>query len=379
MWTITYDETNLVSRRRGTLPVILSCPHDGKKVPPGVPKRTGSNPDCPPFKTSRDLHTREITEGVAQRLLDVFGEAPYVVIAEFNRQYIDANRPSACGFEVPAAQTFYDEYHNTLRSFVDEIRAENGGLGLLFDIHGTRVIEQDPADLYLGTDNGKTVERLQKIDGQVLWRRRSLRGLLGPEAAGYVVSPKQQGIPETPAVDGGHTVRNYGSSHSDGVDAIQIEIASPLRDQKEKREAFVEHLGSAMGNLVDRYADVHTLAAFQKLTFLSGDLEQVVVGHVQRHSGSNDSLFQLGGELQNRGRVEIRHDPGGAVNTATPRRPGMLVLYDETGSGYYLWVDHQGRLRISSSETAADNHIGAIVGTQTIIRRRRIRRLKRRR
>jgi N-formylglutamate amidohydrolase len=379
MWTITYDETNLVSRRRGTLPVILSCPHDGKKVPPGVPKRTGSNPDCPPFKTSRDLHTREITEGVAQRLLDVFGEAPYVVIAEFNRQYIDANRPSACGFEVPAAQTFYDEYHNTLRSFVDEIRAENGGLGLLFDIHGTRVIEQDPADLYLGTDNGKTVERLQKIDGQVLWRRRSLRGLLGPEAAGYVVSPKQQGIPETPAVDGGHTVRNYGSSHSDGVDAIQIEIASPLRDQKEKREAFVEHLGSAMGNLVDRYADVHTLAAFQKLTFLSGDLEQLVAAQVEHRSESNDALLQLGGGRQNRGRVEIRHDPGGVVNAPSPRRPGVAVLYSENGSAYYVWVDNQGRLRISSSATEADNQVGAIVGTQTIIRRRRIRRLKRRR
>jgi hypothetical protein len=84
MWTITYEKTNLVSRHRGTLPVILSCPHDGKEVPRGVSKRTGANPDCPPFKTSRDLHTREITQGIAQRLLDVFGEAPYVVIAEFH-------------------------------------------------------------------------------------------------------------------------------------------------------------------------------------------------------------------------------------------------------------------------------------------------------
>jgi N-formylglutamate amidohydrolase len=377
MWTLTYEKTNLVSRHRGTLPVILSCPHDGKEAPPGVPKRTGSNPDCPPFKTTRDLHTREITEGVAQRLLDVFGEAPYVVVAEFNRQYLDANRPPECGFEVSAAQLFYDEYHNTLRSFVDEIRAENGGLGLLFDIHGTRAIENDPADLYLGTDNGKTVERLQKIDRQVLWRRRSLRGLLGPEAAGYVVSPKQKGIPETSAVDGGYTVRTYGSSHPQGVDAIQIEIVAALRDHKEKREALTQHLGSAIGKLVDLYADAHTLAAFHKLNFLSGDLEQIVVGQVQRRSESNDSLLQLGGEPENRGRVEIRHDPGGTVNTAAPRRPGMLVLYDENGGAYYLWIDHLGRLRISSSETAADNRTGAIVCTQTRIRSRRIRRVKR--
>ena len=371
MWRITYEKSNLVSRRRGTLPVILSCPHDGKEVPRGVPKRTGSNPDCPPFKTSRDLHTREITEGVAQRLLEMFKEAPYVIVAEFHRQYIDANRPSNCGFEVSAAQLFYDEYHNTLRSFVNEIRAENGGLGLLFDIHGTRVIENDPADLYLGTDNGKSVQRLQKIDRQVLWRRRSLRGLLGPEAAGYVISPKQQGIPETSDVDGGHTIRTYGSSHSDGLDAIQIEIASPLRDRKDKREALTEHLASAIGNLVDRYASAHTLTALQKVSFLSGDFDQLVTGEVQPHSESSDSLLQLGGKLQNRGRVEIRHDPGNAANGVAPRRPGMLVLYGENGNACYIWVDNRGRLRISSSETEADNQLGAIVSTQTIIRRRR--------
>jgi N-formylglutamate amidohydrolase len=377
MWAIRYEENNLVSRHRGTLPVILSCPHDGKKVPPEVPKRTGSNSDCPPFKTTRDLRTREIIEGAAQRVLDVYGEAPYVVIAEFNRQYIDANRPAECGFEVPAAQPFYAEYHDTLRRFVNEIRAENGGLGLLIDIHGTGSIESDPADLYLGTDNGKTVARLQKIDGQVLWRRRSLRGLLGPEAAGYVISPKQPGIPETPAVDGGYSVRTYGSSHSDGLDAIQIEIVAALRDNKEKRAALAEHLASAIGNLVARYAAAHTLAAFQRVTFLSGDHDQVVTGQVQRRPESNASLLELGGELQNRGRVDIRNDPGETGNAGIPRRPGMLVLYDENGNAYYVWVDNRGQLRISSSEAGADNQEGAIIGMQTRLRRRHIRRIRR--
>jgi N-formylglutamate amidohydrolase len=133
------------------MPVILTCPHGGDKQPPGVPNpRTGVGlpSDCR-FETNTDRFTRTITRGVAQALFDVFGEAPHVVIANFDRAFIDANRCESdkCAFEDPDAQPFYDEYHNTIRNFVDEIRADNGGLGLLFDIHGTTQIDHDPADV----------------------------------------------------------------------------------------------------------------------------------------------------------------------------------------------------------------------------------------
>jgi N-formylglutamate amidohydrolase len=256
MWTIKYEEVNLVSRRRGTLPVILSCPHAGSRQPDDVPEErdeSNPNPECRPVKKLSDLHTREITTRVAQRLLDIFGEAPYVVIAEFHRRYIDANREAECAYDVPAARQYYDEYHNTLRNFVDEIRAETGGVGLFFDIHGTLVIEEDPADLYLGTDNKNSIARLLQFDPQALWRRRSLRGFLGPEAAGYEISPKQPDQAENKEVDGGHTVRTYGSSTPNGIDAIQLEIAAPIRNDNDLRAAFIENLAYAIGNFAARY------------------------------------------------------------------------------------------------------------------------------
>ncbi len=187
------------------------------------------------------------------------------MVAEFHRKYIDANREAKCAFEpaagneVPAAKKFYDKYHNTLRNFVDDIRAETGGVGLLFDIHGTLVIEEDPADLYLGTDNKKTVARLLQFDPQALWRRRGLRGFLGPEAAGYDISPTQPDKAETKEVDGGHTVRTYGSSAPDGVDAIQLEIASTLRNDRDKRAAFIENLAYAIGNFAARYINAQSI------------------------------------------------------------------------------------------------------------------------
>jgi N-formylglutamate amidohydrolase len=263
MGTITYEETNLVSRHRGTMPAILTCPHGGDKQPPRVPNpRTGVDlpPDCR-FEPNTDRFTRTITRGVAQLLFDVFGEAPYIAIANFDRAFIDANRREECAFEDPAAQPFYDEYHNTIRNFVDEIRADNGGLGLLFDIHGTTKIDHDPADVYLGTLNGEAISNLLSRDSLAMSRRRSLPGLL--READYAVSAK---IPET--LRGDFTLETYGSSKPDGVDAIQIEIESILRIDDNHREAFIEDLAYAISSLVARYADTLTLAAFRSANFL---------------------------------------------------------------------------------------------------------------
>jgi N-formylglutamate amidohydrolase len=265
MRNIAYTENLLVSRYQGTLPVILTCPHGGDKQPPGVPNpRTGVGlpPSCR-FEPNTDRFTRTITRGVAQVLFDVFGEAPYVVLANFDRAFIDANRRESdrCAFEDLDAQPFYDEYHNTIRNFVDEIRADNGGLGLLFDIHGTVEIDHDPAEVYLGTLNGEAISGLKSRDSLAMSRRRSMPGLL--REAGYAVSAK---IPET--LRGDFTLETYGSSNADGIDAIQIEIESKLRTDPSKRNVFIEDLAYAISSLIARYADTLTLAAFRNANFL---------------------------------------------------------------------------------------------------------------
>jgi N-formylglutamate amidohydrolase len=254
MWTIDYDENQMVSRHAGGLPVVLTCPHGAPVTaqPPGVTQRT-TPAGCPPNKLSGDTFTREIATGVAQLLLETLGESPYVVIAEFHRKFIDANRGPDCAFnasEAAAALPFYNEYHQTIRGFIDEIQDQNGPRGFLFDIHGTTVIDGDPADLYIGTDNGNSVQRLFTADPFAVFGKRSLRGLL--QAAGYVVSPAAQGIPENPQVDGGFTTQTYGSSKANGLDAMQLEIAQPIRQSAPGRQAFIENLGRGIASLSAR-------------------------------------------------------------------------------------------------------------------------------
>ncbi len=231
----SYESALLVDRLRGTLPVLLACGHDGTEQPEGVRARDpeGFPPRCA-FNPSRDRNVADLTRAVAEKLLAQAGEAPYVAIAGFHRKYIDANRSPECAFEPGPALAYYDEYHAVLRGFVDEIRAENDGIGLLLDLHGAERRRDAPADIYVGTENGWTITALRReTSDDALYRRRGLVGLL--QAAGYAMLPGRPGEPEHPAFTGGYTVETYGSHRADGIDAIQLEIVKELRTDETAR------------------------------------------------------------------------------------------------------------------------------------------------
>ena len=261
MRKIIYDNAGdaLAKRHRGTMPIILTCSHGGTKRPAGLSERrpedtpvtcTGGNA----FATGRDNFTAEITEAVAQKIFDLTGLSPYVVIATFRRRYIDANRPPECAFTTPTAQPFYDEYHDHIIEFVTEILAQNQNRGFLFDIHGTA---RDDFDLYLGTRNGATlVNGITRAD---LFLQHGLQGLL--TLAGtphdiplnrYNVSPPNAATNDFGPLSGGFTVEHYSATNQ--INCIQIEIRDVIRDDEELRDRFKDDLALALINFVRRYA-----------------------------------------------------------------------------------------------------------------------------
>jgi hypothetical protein len=260
MLIVTYSETRLVKRHRGTMPIILTCPHDGTEQPAGVSERTEPNNPaaCGQFNTNRDVNAGDIAERVAQRILETTGLSPYVVAARFRRLFIDANRERACAFQDADAGPFYDEYHDRIGGYVRELLAQNDGRGFLFDIHGTGVIAEDPADLYLGTAGGATLSL--GFPRARLFARHGLHGLLSAvrrtpvppmgSTFSYRVSPADAETAETGAVNGGFTVRNQNKQ----MNCVQIEVAKPLRDDDTLRDALVEDLAAAIPNFVRRYA-----------------------------------------------------------------------------------------------------------------------------
>jgi N-formylglutamate amidohydrolase len=228
------DNSLLVSYYSGRAPVVLSCPHDGELAPPGVPERKRTY--LPNFTTLRDVGTKQITYALAGEIHRQTGQSPMVVVAEFHRRYIDANRPRDEAYEHRPASKHYTEFHRRLREATRRLRQ-----GLLLDIHGTSI---KAFDVYLGTVGGTSVANL--------WVARELAGALG--AAGFRV-----GI-DHPRLSGGWITQLY-SWINPAIDAIQIELTPWVR--KHASAEVVAALGAAVANHTQQLQRFYTLAKIQ--------------------------------------------------------------------------------------------------------------------
>jgi N-formylglutamate amidohydrolase len=216
---------DLVIVRKGTLPIIISAPHGGRKEVPGVAERKGIGIEQ--FAIVRDENTDLLAEAFAAELEKQLDGKPWVVIACFDRKYIDANRPPEQSFESEAAKPFYEAYHDPLIAACKAVK-EKYGRGLLLDIHGQGV---HPDAVCRGTRNGKTVSLLvDRYGWAAVAGKRSVMGQL--ERSGCRVLPKCDAPRETKeesGFSGGHIVGTYGSHTGYAIDAIQLEFGGNFR------------------------------------------------------------------------------------------------------------------------------------------------------
>jgi N-formylglutamate amidohydrolase len=216
---------DLVLVQKGTLPVIVSAPHGGRSKVPGVSERTGKG--VANFYAISDSNTLELTEVFAAELEKQLGAKPWLVVARFDRKYIDANRPPEGAYETDKAKPYYDAYHDALTAACKAVKKEFG-CGILLDVHGQG--EFDDA-VCRGTQNGKTVTLLkERYDWPAVSGKRSVLGQM--QRSGYKVRPDcdaPEKTKEEPRYDGGYTVGTYGSHTGYGIDAIQLEFGTSHR------------------------------------------------------------------------------------------------------------------------------------------------------
>jgi N-formylglutamate amidohydrolase len=213
----------LITIRKGTLPMIISAPHGGRTALAGVAERRGNGVDK--FVVVRDDNTAELADKLFAAIEKKMGGKPYLVIAHFERKFVDVNRPADGAFEDAKAKPFYDAYHKALAEFSKEVQ-KDWGRGLLIDIHGQGA-EADA--IFRGTANGTTVKALTERFGKTaLTGPKSVFGQL--DKNGFkVVPPNDSTDKEDTRFNGGHTVRTYGSHDGQAIDAIQLELGGKFR------------------------------------------------------------------------------------------------------------------------------------------------------
>lgn len=208
----------------GMLPIILSAPHGGREVIPGIPARRGIG--VPQFTTERDTNTDELAEKIAVKLAEGLSAKPFLVIARFERKYIDANRAEDGAYESAEARPYYVAYQRALARACEQVR-RSWGRGLLLDIHGQGAEVQT---IFRGTDNGRSVSALERLFGhEALAGDKSILGQMA--AKGYAIVPSVARRERERRYTGGYTTQTYGSHRGTGIDAIQLELGTSLRSR----------------------------------------------------------------------------------------------------------------------------------------------------
>lgn len=243
------DPADYITIRKGTIPVVISAPHGGDKLLPGVPERQDTGQKF--FTLTRDQRTAELAERLAAHLSKRLGGTPYIVIARFDRRHIDANRAPVDAYTPPGddgPRQVYHAYHTALADAAGEIE-RRWGSGLLIDLHGQ---SRFPDKIIRGTRNGQTVAHLLKAHGAAaISGPQSVFGMLSK--LGYPISPTgAEGDTEEKWFSGGHIVDTHGSSEGGRVNAIQVEVGSNYRTP-ERLDRTAQDLAAAIATFAKTY------------------------------------------------------------------------------------------------------------------------------
>ncbi len=228
-----YDAPGMVVSARGSLPLILTVPHDGAEALDALPARTQGT-------VVRDAGTRELAERVASLLEARLGKRPYLVIARFSRKFLDANRAEQDAMESQDALPAYRAYHGQITAYISEIKAKFPAGSLLVDVHGQ---SGEPGTTFRGTRAGLTTKTLlERFGPAALQGEKSITGALA--ARGYPVHPAvgAESLREDPRYAGGYTVATYGSHQPQGIDAIQLEFGRNHRANTRLAEDLADAL-----------------------------------------------------------------------------------------------------------------------------------------
>jgi len=343
---------HFVTVEKGHLPIILSAPHGGNARLPDVEVRTGKNARL--FRTSSDLNTAELTLQLADAIEKKLGKRPYLVIAQFHRKYVDANRSARHAYESPAAKGVYDTYHQALSTARHDVM-ERWGRGVLLDLHGQSA---KPDAIFRGTQNGKTTSHLtERFGTESLLGETSLFGQLAKQEFDVIPSVDSTDR-EHPNYDGGYIVRTYGSQSAGTVDAIQIELGRKLRSNR-----GLPSTAAKMADAIAAFAEQYLPRTERHSLYPTGDPSQVTIRvGVYSDVGAGGSVKKLLQVLETFDNVSVLKLKADEIRSGACSELDVLIQPGGSGGGQGRHLGEKGREEIRQFVRGGGGFIGICAG-----------------
>ena len=197
----------------GMLPVVISAPHGGEMVIPGVAIRSSGT-------TVMDWNTYPIAIAIQSKLYAKTGKRAYLVAAKASRKYVDFNRSADLAYESSLVKPIYDRYYGALASAVAATKLQAPAAALLVDVHGQ---SQKTSVTYRGTRDGQTA------NNTVFYTAPN--GLITKmNALGLSVNPTSAGARDNVNFNGGNIVWVFGKNNTAGINSVQFEFGYNFRD-----------------------------------------------------------------------------------------------------------------------------------------------------
>ncbi|CAD5125003.1 DgyrCDS13243 [Dimorphilus gyrociliatus] len=279
---VLHGQDSLTTYYVGNMNLIITVPHNGQKAPVNISDRTKGCTDqnnncvwsnnCSPQSSSckaitiGDGYTKNIAMKCYNRVHELTGLYPHMIISELRRVKMDPNREiNEATFGDPIAIQVYNDFHG----FIDQAKNSFSEHGLLIDMHGQTHPEQwielgyliskhklvnnilDPSTSSIKSLNS----RFNNISFESLLRGSNSFGkLLNDYSYNVVPSPNN---PDPTAsgnyYSGGFITKTYGSSNCGNTDAIQIEAPKSIRFNSSIRNKFARDLGDVIVTFMQTY------------------------------------------------------------------------------------------------------------------------------
>jgi hypothetical protein len=271
---LTYGQKNVSSKflkkhdtyveyLKGNMPLIISVPHGGYEKTDSIPERMGH------YAKNQDIYTIEIAYIIYDRVFELYGRHPHIIINHLHRTRLDANRniKEAAGGNKDA-ERIWTIYHGFIDSIANVLTAEYGK-GLFIDLHGHRhKLERMELGYLLSAEELQMEDEL--LNSGLLNEYSSIRYLLDNNEQGLQATDiiygeyslgkllTERGQPCMPSMkarnpltgepyfSGGYNTMRHGSFHGGTIDGIQIEVDLHTRSNKKMQKNAAEDISYSL-------------------------------------------------------------------------------------------------------------------------------------